>query len=74
MDKLTNLLLIAENEVLLSKNTLQDILSQNFNQSDAKKIMSSIKSSAELKSAKQMCEGYKQKLDDYSKLNQQYLG
>lgn len=74
LDKQTNNFLIAENEVLLSKDALQEMLSQKFNPVDAKKYLSSVKLSAELKSVKHMCEGYKQKLDEVYKTNQQHLG
>jgi len=49
-------------------------MSQKFNPADANKFSSSIKLSAELKSVKQMCEGYKKKLDEALKSNQQHLG
>lgn len=74
LDKQTNALLTAENEVSLSKDALQEVVSQKFNPTESKKFLSSIKLSAELKSAKQMCDEYKYKLDEYSKSNQQYLG
>lgn len=74
LDKQTNALVTAENEVLCSKNSLQEVLSQKFNPADAKKFLSSVKLSAELKSAKQMCEEYKQKLNESLKSNQQHLG
>lgn len=65
---------MAENEVLLSKNALQDVLSQKFNSAEEKQFLSSVKLSAELKSAKQMCEEYKQKFEVSNKSNQQNLG
>jgi len=74
LDKQTNALVTAENEVLLSKTSLQEVLSQKFNPADAKKFLSSVKLSAELKSAKQMCEEYKHKLNESLKSNQQHLG
>lgn len=74
LDKQTNALITAENEVLLSKDALQEMLSQKFNPADAKKYLSSVKLSAELKSMKYMCDGYKQKLDELVKTNQQHLG
>lgn len=74
IDKQTNALVMAENEVLLSKNALQDVLSQKFNSAETKQFLSSVKLSAELKSAKQMCEEYKQKLEVSNKSNQQNLG
>lgn len=74
LDKQTNALLTAENEVSLSKDALQEVVSQKFNPTESKKLLSSIKLSAELKSAKQMCDEYKHKLDESSKSNQQYLG
>lgn len=74
LDKQTNSLVAAENEVLLSKDALQEMVSQKFNPADAKKFLSSVKLSGELKSAKQICEGYKQKLSESLKSNRQYLG
>lgn len=74
LDKKTNTLVTAENEVLLSRNALQEMSSQKFNTADAKKFMSSVKLTAELKSAKQLCEEYKHKLNESLKSNQQHLG
>lgn len=74
LDKQTNALLTAENEVSLSKDALQEVLSQKYNPTESNKCLSSIKLSAELKSAKQMCDEYKNKLNEFSKSNQQYLG
>lgn len=74
LDRQTSSVTTAENEVLLSKDALQEMASQKFNPADAKKFLSSVKLSAELKSAKQMCEGYKHKLNESLKLNQQHLG
>jgi len=74
LDKQTNALVTAENEVSLSKDALQEMMSQKFNPADCKKMLSSIKLSAELKSAKQMSEEYKNKLNEALKSNQQFLG
>lgn len=74
LDRQTSSLVATENEVLLSKNALQEMVSQKCNPADVKKILSSVKLSAELKSAQQMSESYKQKLNESLKLNQQYLG
>lgn len=74
LDKQTNALLTIENEVSLSKDALQEVMSQQFNPMESKKFLSSIKLSAELKSAKQMCDEYKHKLDESLKSNQQCLG
>lgn len=74
LDQKTNALVTAENEIVLSKEALQEILSQKFNPSEAKKYLSSMKSSTELKSAKQMCEEYKQKLNESVKSNRQCSG
>jgi len=74
LDKQTYDLMTAENEALLSKEALQEIVSQKFNPADSKQFLSSIKLSAELKSAKQISEGYKHKLNEALKSNQQYLG
>lgn len=74
MDKQTNALITAENEVLLSKESLQEILTQKYNMTDAKKNISVVKLSAELKSAKQIGERYKKKLDESLQSNQEYLG
>lgn len=74
LDKKTNALVVAENEASLSKEALQEMLSQKFNQEDAKKYFSSIKSSTELKSVKQTCEGYKHKLNESKKSNKQFTG
>lgn len=74
LDQKTYALVTVENEVSLSKEALKDIMSQNFNPADSKQFLSSMKSSAELKSARQMSEGYKHKLNDALKLNQQFLG
>jgi len=64
----------AENEVSLSKEALQEVMSQKFNSADSKQFLSSVKLSAELKSAKQISEGYKHKLNDALKSNQKFLG
>ncbi|XP_050422209.1 interaptin-like [Adelges cooleyi] len=72
LDKKNSALITAESEVTLSKNSLEDMLSQKFNLADAKKMMNSIKASAELKSAKHMCEQYKCKLEEYAQSNQQF--
>lgn len=74
LEKHTSALVTAENEVSLSKEALQEVISQKFNPADSKQFLSSIKLSAELKSAKQMSEGYKHKLNDALKSNQQFLG
>lgn len=74
LDKQTNMLIAAENEVALSKNTMQDILSQKMSSEEIKSFLSTVKITAELKSAKQMSEGYKQKLDEVFKSNREYLG
>lgn len=63
-----------EKEVSQSKDALQEVLSQKFNQADSKKFSSSVKLSAELEAIKQICEDYKHKLDKSLKSNQQYLG
>ncbi|KAE9542886.1 hypothetical protein AGLY_002797 [Aphis glycines] len=73
LDKHTSALVTAENEVSLSKEALQEVMSQKFNPADSKQFLSSIKLSAELKSAKQISEGYKHKLNDALKSNQQFL-
>lgn len=73
LEKHTSALVTAENEVSLSKEALQEVMSQKFNPADSKQFLSSIKLSAELKSAKQMSEGYKHKLNDALKSNQQFL-
>jgi hypothetical protein len=64
----------AENEVSLSKEALQEVMSQKFNSAESKQFLSSVKLSAELKSAKQISEGYKHKLNDALKSNQKFLG
>lgn len=74
LDKQTHDLMTAKNEALLSKEALQEIMSQKFNPADSKQFASSIKLSAELKSAKQISEGYKHKLNEALKSNQQHLG
>ncbi|XP_001948151.2 spindle pole body component 110 isoform X2 [Acyrthosiphon pisum] len=73
LDKQTHDLMTAKNEALLSKEALQEIMSQKFNPADSKQFSSSIKLSAELKSAKQISEGYKHKLNEALKSNQQFL-
>lgn len=73
LDKQSYALITAENEVSLSKEALQEIMSQKFNPADSKQFLSSIKLSAELKSAKQISEGYKHKLNEALKSNQQFL-
>ncbi|XP_022172396.1 putative leucine-rich repeat-containing protein DDB_G0290503 [Myzus persicae] len=73
LDKQTYDLMTAENEALLSKEALQEIVSQKLNPADSKQFLSSIKLSAELKSAKQISEGYKHKLNEALKSNQQFL-
>ncbi|XP_026818098.1 putative leucine-rich repeat-containing protein DDB_G0290503 [Rhopalosiphum maidis] len=73
LDKQTSALVTAENEVSLSKEALQEVMSQKFNSADSKQFLSSIKLSAELKSAKQISEGYKHKLNDALKSNQKFL-
>lgn len=74
MDKQAIALITAENEAIQSKDALQEMVTHKFNQTDANKLLSSIKLSTELKSANQMCGRYKQKLDESLKLNKQYLG
>jgi len=74
LDKQTYDLMTAKNEALLSKEALQEVISQKFNPSDSNQFLSSIKLSAELKSAKQISEGYKHKLNEALKSNQQFLG
>lgn len=74
LDKQTRDLMTAENEALLSKEALQEIVSQKFNPADSKQFLSSIKLSAELKSVKQISEEYKHKLMEALKSNQQFLG
>lgn len=74
IDKQINAFITVENEATQSKDTLQEMLSHKFNQADANKLLSSVKFSAEIKSANKKCERYKQKLDESIKLNQQYLG
>ncbi|XP_060862835.1 putative leucine-rich repeat-containing protein DDB_G0290503 [Metopolophium dirhodum] len=73
LDKQTHDLMTAKNEALLSKEALQEIMSQKCNPADSKQFSSSIKLSAELKSAKQISEGYKHKLNEALKSNQQFL-
>ncbi|XP_025198589.1 abnormal long morphology protein 1-like [Melanaphis sacchari] len=73
LDKQTHALMTAENEVSLSKDALQEVLSQKFNPADSKHFSSSVKLSAELKSAKHISEGYKHKLNEALKSNQQFL-
>jgi len=74
LDKQTYDLMTAKNEALLSKEALQEIMSAKFNLADSKQFLSSIKLSAELKSAKQISEGYKHKMNEALKSNQQFLG
>ncbi|VVC25373.1 Hypothetical protein CINCED_3A004528 [Cinara cedri] len=73
LNKQTDALVTAENEVLLSKDALEEMFSQKFNANDVKKNMSLVKLSAEIKSAKQIGESYKKKLDESLKSNQEYL-
>jgi len=74
LDKQAHDLMTAENEALLSKEALQEIVSQKFNPADSKQFLSSIKLSAELKSVKKLSEEYKLKLTEALKSNQQFLG
>lgn len=74
LDKQTNALVTAENEALLSKEALEEMMSQKFNSTDVKNNISIVKLSAELKSAKQIGENYKKKLEEIFESNQEYLG
>jgi len=73
LDKQSSALVTAENEVSLSKEALQEVMSQKFNSVDIKQFLSSVKLSAELKSTKQISEGYKHKLNEALKSNQKFL-
>ncbi|XP_050541221.1 transport and Golgi organization protein 1 [Daktulosphaira vitifoliae] len=71
LNKVNNALMIAEDEASLSKDALQDFISKKFNFAEAKEILFSVKSSAELNSTKKMCEKYQNKIEELIKSNQQ---
>lgn len=69
-----NALITAKNEAIQFKDALQEILINKFNQTKTNKFLSLVKLTSEIKSSNQICERYKQKLDESLKLNHQYLG